>query len=300
MLQSIAVIHRKSREPFIQAQLDRHECLLWQTCLRQIVIGPASAELAALARLDDEYLVGENAYKFCLEVICGLHSPMVGETEVLGQFRQFFKDFPFARLSWGATLRRLLQGWLADAKQVREQFLIGHGSQSYGSVVRRELKGMRHIVMMGSGLFVEELLPWILKEQVQVEVVARNPDRLRELEQSFPALRTTLLANYRPQMQACQALVIAAPLKSSEVYTHLAEEQGCFALTLDLRGESGQDPLAMQAPVVALHRVFAQMRETEHLLKEKSIQARYRIQEILKERSRRIENRPFGWDDLCA
>src|ERR1041385_6331828 len=58
----------------------------WTTCLRQIAFWHQSLPLP-----DGSFDVfsGEDAYAFCLEVVCGLRSPLAGETEVMGQFRDF-------------------------------------------------------------------------------------------------------------------------------------------------------------------------------------------------------------------
>jgi hypothetical protein len=78
-------------------------------------------------------LHGEAAYSHLLEVICGLDSPMVGETEVLHQFKVFAADLPGDHNG----LREIGNHLLADARAIRARHLIGLGSRSYGSAVRR-------------------------------------------------------------------------------------------------------------------------------------------------------------------
>jgi len=51
-------------------------------------------------------LAGAEAYVFLLETICGLNSPMIGETQVLGQFRTFLASLPPADASWLGPLGR--------------------------------------------------------------------------------------------------------------------------------------------------------------------------------------------------
>src|SRR5205085_5331838 len=83
-----------------------------------------------------EVFRGQQAYAFLLEVICGLNSPIVGETAVMGQFKDFLLDAKFPRTSWGNFLRQLVTNLMIDAKRVRARHMQGIGSQSYGSLVR--------------------------------------------------------------------------------------------------------------------------------------------------------------------
>src|SRR6185369_1352064 len=80
--------------------------LQWQTCLRRIVfLHRSELEQRTSSRL--ESYSGREAYQFLLEVICGLHSPLVGENAVMGQFRKFRTSAVFAETTWGRFLRDL-------------------------------------------------------------------------------------------------------------------------------------------------------------------------------------------------
>ena len=64
--------------------------VVWRTCVRQVafVDDPAAIPQGVAAWHD------EAAYAHLLEVVCGLHSPIVGETEVLHQFKVFADGLP--------------------------------------------------------------------------------------------------------------------------------------------------------------------------------------------------------------
>jgi glutamyl-tRNA reductase len=94
---------------------------------------------------------GRDAYQFLLEVICGLHSPLVGENAVMGQFRQFRNAAQFPNTAWGKFLRKVTTDVLVDARQVRHRHLEGLGSQSYGSLIRKHLKGQSSVAVLGAG-----------------------------------------------------------------------------------------------------------------------------------------------------
>jgi glutamyl-tRNA reductase len=179
MLDSFAVIHipgsRKS-ETVPGRSVRGEDWVSWRTCLRSIWLGVSPTGLAGvdLASLPGpvETYEGVAAYGFLLEVVCGLRSPLAGETEVMGQFRELTSRTA-SRRDLGA-LREIFHSILTDAKAVRRTYLTGLGSQSYGSLTRKVLKNSEKIHVLGSGRLAEEILPW-LKSFRSVEVFCRNP-----------------------------------------------------------------------------------------------------------------------------
>src|SRR5919109_355258 len=81
--------------------------LQWQTCLRRIVFLHRSEPRDFADKPGSQTYFGRDAYQFLLEVICGLHSPLVGENAVMGQFRQFRAAAQFPGTPWGNFLRKL-------------------------------------------------------------------------------------------------------------------------------------------------------------------------------------------------
>jgi glutamyl-tRNA reductase len=97
----------------------------WQTCLRRILFLNARDNHDILEAIETEGLLppivevfrGEQAYGFLLEVICGLNSPIVGETAVMGQFKEFLQNAKLPNTSWGNFLRRLAHATSARSRQ---------------------------------------------------------------------------------------------------------------------------------------------------------------------------------------
>src|SRR2546430_17223167 len=131
----------------------------WRTCLRRILFLNSRDNHDILETIETEGLLpptveifrGQQAYAFLLEVICGLNSPIVGETAVMGQFKEFLLNAKFPKTSWGNFLRQLATNLMIDAKRVRARNLQGIGSQSYGSLVRQHVKGLPAVAVLGSG-----------------------------------------------------------------------------------------------------------------------------------------------------
>jgi glutamyl-tRNA reductase len=276
--------------------------LEWQTCLRRIVLLHQSETAALIPDLPagSETYEGQAAYNFLLEVICGLRSPLVGETAVMGQFKEFCASARFPSNEWGHFLRRMTADLLVDAKRVRCRHLEGLGSQSYGGMVRQHLKGIPSVIVLGAGQLAEEILPWIVGK-TDVTVCARTPERARGLLEQYSEIQLTQFTLEAAQNESRPtAIVIAAPLKASAVAEWMALQSTPFVKVLDLRGEAETDPLTCPLPVIRLSEMFAAVKNDRPKLAARVAAAR---DEITKAAQRLIEQaqfRPFGWEDLCA
>ena len=276
--------------------------LEWQTCLRRIVLLHKSETRALIPNLPEgsEIFEGRAAYNFLLEVICGLRSPLVAETAVMGQFKEFCASARFPSNEWGHFLRRMTADLLVDAKRVRCRHLEGLGSQSYGGMVRQHLKGIPSVIVLGAGQLAEEILPWIVGK-TDVTVCARTPERAKGLLEQHGEIRLTQFTLETAQNETRPtAIVIAAPLKASAVAEWMALQSTPFVKVLDLRGEAETDPLTCSLPVIRLSEMFAAVKNDRPKLAARVAAAR---DEITKAAQRLIEQaqfRPFGWEDLCA
>src|SRR5581483_5417622 len=109
----------------------------WQTCLRRILFLNANESAATIAELENgklplatvEVFKGQNAYRFLLETICGLHSPIVGETAVKGTFKAFPAKGQFTENPWGMVFRRSATRFKVYGKQHRPGALQGKRRQ---------------------------------------------------------------------------------------------------------------------------------------------------------------------------
>jgi glutamyl-tRNA reductase len=282
--------------------------LEWQTCLRRMLFlngndNRALIEAATkgeLATQTVEVFRGQDAYRFLLEVICGLNSPIVGETAVMGQFKEFSLHARFPKTPWGSFLRQFTSNVLIDAKRVRHNHLQGIGSQSYGSLVRHHVKGMPTVAVLGAGKLAREILPWLIGK-TKVRVFYRNWEHAKDLVQKYPEIQLDQYSETDAVWMGGEAgLVIAAPLQAEHV-EGWARVQSCrFSKCLDLRGEATSDPVAMPAAVIKLHELFAALRTERERLEGHIEAARAEIKELVSRQSQQAQFRPFGWEDLCA
>jgi hypothetical protein len=156
--------------------------IVLETCLRRLAFGIGQAP-----PLSGELLTGADAYQLLLEVVAGLRSAVVGETNVAGQFRRAWQDGA-AGLAPAATrgLAPLVDALLADAAMVRSSHLQGLGGSSWGTLVRRLLApdaGAR-VLLIGTGDLAASIAPYLR----QVELGLWNHRRVSAPRRAgFPA-----------------------------------------------------------------------------------------------------------------
>src|SRR4051812_1927280 len=280
----------------------------WQTCLRRILILNANDCASSIHAIENgdmtlptaEIFRGQNAYQFLLEVICGLNSPIVGETAVMGQFKEFLLTAKFPKSSWGSFLRQLATNLMIDAKRIRHNHLQGIGSQSYGSLVRQQVKTTPAVAVLGAGKLAREILPWLIGK-TKVLVFYRNWEHAKDLLETYPEID---LVKYSAAdagwKQNDASLVIAAPLKAEQVSYWANLQTVTFSKCLDLRGEAASNPVSSPTDVIKLNELFEALRSERQRLEGHIEAARAEIHEMVQRQSRQAQFRPFGWEDLCA
>ncbi|MNJ93247.1 glutamyl-tRNA reductase [compost metagenome] len=300
MVEDILLVHRKSNRKFSEVLQDAP---VWSTCLRQILFCSENdfAQFADAFESDDQVLKGESALALLLEILCGLHSPIVGETEVFGQFKNFVES----RKKMDDALFGDHQKWLnfifAEVKKMRSQHLVGVGSQSYGSLIRRYSKEFESATICGSGQLALEILPWLaLKKDLQL--ICRDPSKMQDMTTKYNNLH---VASYNEAFIHGEALVIAAPLSDERIMELLRKQDTRPKAIYDLRGEENQMTALLRKefphlPYMGLQQFFAEIEETK-----KETQGRIQIiKTLILEKAltfmQRTELRPLGWDDICA
>jgi glutamyl-tRNA reductase len=282
--------------------------LEWQTCLRRIQFLNQFENSALIEAAENDKLAlptvevyrGREAHGFLLEVICGLNSPLLGETAVMGQFKEFCAHAKFPNTPWGWFLRQFTTNVSVDAKRVRHAHLQGIGSQSYGSLVRQHAKGVPTVAVLGAGKLAREILPWLIGK-TSSRLFYRNWQHAKDLQPQYPEIRLDEYANddagWPPEETG---LVIAAPLRAAEVENWVRLQSTTFSKCLDLRGDAATDPISLPIPVIKLSELFDALRTERQRLEGRVETARAEIKLLVSRLSHQAQFRPFGWEDLCA
>jgi glutamyl-tRNA reductase len=153
-----------------------------RTCQRTLVLSFHSNPFLSTELPEHELVSGADAYLFLLETICGLKSKLIGENEIVGQFKEAYQIYAASTLKDTRVLM-VLEKLFKDAKDIRTQFLIGISQKTYASLTRRHIiqkAKANHVVVVGSGSLAEDLINQF-KKKARVSICARNHERAHEL-----------------------------------------------------------------------------------------------------------------------
>jgi glutamyl-tRNA reductase len=264
---------------------------IWRTCLREVAFADDLGDDSALS--GPRFVEGD-AYRLLLEILCGLRSPMVGETQVMGQFKTFLSALDREH----AWINRVGQRLLTDAREVRTRHLQGLGSRSYGSAIRRHLTGCEQAVLIGTGKLAQEVLPFLAGTAIHVDQWGRSHEAAVTGCDTVVYRTLDHLAD-APASAAPAVLVIAAPV-SSQMVARVAAHYPSVRRIIDLRADLGDGPLDVAAPVVSLQNLFDEMQTSQASAAPQLEAARTEIAWRSRQYELRDETRPFGWEDLCA
>ena len=261
--------------------------VVWRTCVREIAFVDPGSVVPSGARV----LHNEDAYAHLLAVICGLDSPMVGETEVLHQFKVFAANISDDHSAFREVGRQLM----ADARAVRSRHLIGLGSRSYGSVVRRYVADSPCVAVAGTGMLAKEIVPFVVRPDRQVDLWGRRA----ECEGFDAGVTYRRLDVASGLIDQAVSIVIAAPLSSAQI-AKLARAYRDVTVLIDLRAEASQDPAPPIAPIVTLADVFASVEQATRSTAARVAAATDDIRRCARAFATRAKLNPSGWHDLCA
>lgn len=153
-----------------------------RTCQRTLVLAYDIYPFHQETLPKHDLVTGQDAYLFLLETICGLKSKLIGENEIVGQFKEAYKIYAISTLK-DTKLLLILEKLFKDAKDIRTQYLIGISQKTYASLTRRHFiqkARASHIVVVGSGALAEDLINQF-KKKAQVSICARNAEKVQEL-----------------------------------------------------------------------------------------------------------------------
>ncbi len=239
----LALIHQPPRSRPLP-----EDATVWRTCLREVAFVD---EFPRDAAPGPEWLTDGNAYALLIEIVTGLRSPLIGETEVQAQFKAFLASLDPAR---SASVLTLGQRVLGAAKAIRQRHLQGFGAHSYGRLTLRHIPAEAHVVLVGTGALARDVRGLIDERRVAAQW-GRGADR-----SSVRRLKPARAPAPTPSDMSV-AIVIAAPVSAAALDAVL----GCYpriVSVVDLRSSDERTPLALDAHVVTLEDLFAEARQT--------------------------------------
>lgn len=164
---------------------------LLSTCLRVEIAVPGPAALLAetLGDLFGDLVSGdvqprvrfrEEAVHHLYRVAAGLESPILGEQEILTQFRQSLIEAEGSGRVEG-VFARLLETAVATGRHARE-LLPGSPHNSMAAVAAQAVGTSSRVAVLGSGIMATAVVEGLalLPAPPEITVVARNPEKVAE------------------------------------------------------------------------------------------------------------------------
>jgi len=318
-LSDLVALNRKSPDAAAEGLLP--DACAVKTCLREVRIAtlppdsrPAPMEARAAGY---ETYSGADAYRFLLQLACGLESEIAGETEILGQIKQSWRDYETAHAAEARALRPWMQRLLQDTKEVRTEYVVGLGSATYGSLVRRLLGGTPTgpTLLVGAGQLAETILPFL--DTGEVLVWNRSRERAEAMmsrqREAQTAGRVTLLpATPEAEAQAWQRardviLCIPADAARDAERVRWWRSQPRQGRVLHLGIDSAAGTVWQQLPDLATLKDLFGLRDTQAVQREQLL-ARARKACADKAQLARLDDTDgsragssnHGWEDLAV
>lgn len=307
-MSGLIIIHKpyQEGESLIHTLNEANEALqkklVWQTCRREILFCDEHLYRHNI-QLFDQYEIYENieAEAFLIEVLCGLKSPLVGETEVFGQFKNWWQSLDSHHFKQKFNGR--IQHLYSVVKKIREESLCGMGSQSYGSLLRKKIEEYERahiqntvIDFIGAGQLVQEMVPWVQKKWTY-QVRCRQPAKARHQHALSLARHIQPLDELTP---VSPVLVVAAPLSHQDLQSWIIRQDvGAETAVFDFRHDSATSPLKNKFKhYVTLNDLTLEVQEQRAVIETQVRQAHQTIRNWVQSEMNRAQVRPFGWDDL--
>lgn len=285
------------------------QVFILKTCQRTLLVGfnttpdnlIKNIETSTLENL--ESYEGIKAYEFLLETICGLKSRVLGENEIVHQFKEAYTHF-IGGPRPNRLVQNLLEKLFKDAKDIRSQHLKNIGLQTYAGITRKLLtnrvKSAQKVVILGSGELAEDLVK-IIHRRYDVTLCARNQEKVAKL-------CSTYKVNSIPWEQLDEALkskVIINTIGTNETIIDKEKEHIYLSTplhTLICLAEPSPfdwEKHPQRKNVILLQGVFE---FAEHVNREKEHKLSIATQAIREKSLHRYShftlNLPFGWDEL--
>ena len=268
-----------------------------KTCQRTLVLSYGTKTFVCASE-PNETLRGAQAYHYLLEIICGLKSKLLGENEIVGQFKASYHEYT-EQADKSTELLRIIEKLFKDAKDIRANYLLGLCQKTYSSIARKHIvskKKAQHVLILGSGQLAEDLINQF-KKKVTVYISARNQEKVQELAK----LHNIEVVEWNDKEKISDFPFIANSIGSEEII--LAEDffevwaaKHESKLFVDLGSPSAiRTNLEYHTGVMRLEDVFQEGAVHEDHKKNQVAKARIAMGEIVKKREEifsKRKNRP--------
>jgi len=276
------------------------------TCQRTLVLGYNQWPLRAIKSESieqAEVFEREEAYRFLLETICGLKSKIIGENEIVHQFKEAYISF-LASGKPNTHLQSLLEKLLKDAKKVRTEHLRHIGGKSYAGIVRKlllEKAQSKNITILGSGNMAEDVIK-LCHRKFNISVWARNEKRCNELK-SLYKVEVLNYENYQNEILKRPVIINTIGTNDPLFGEDPLKAIHCEQVIVDLSNTSPilrpSEEVVLGDNIFNLHRILDLGVILGKQKEDKIAAAKLAIKERTHHRQRSFSFKtPFGWEEL--
>ena len=305
MLSELKLINLPSNTPI--KDIFQGDVFIVKTCQRTMILGfnfiPSLMVDSKCSNYD--VLLGAKAYKYLLETICGLKSRILGENEIVGQFKQAYCDF-LKLPHHNPHIMPILEKLFKDAKEVRTQYLLEIGQLSYAGITRKLLmskapKGSE-VLILGSGQLAEDTIK-LLGKHFQVVLSARNTEKRDLLISSHPQYNIKILEWNNLQKYTNHSFIVNTIGTDTVLFPHsffMDWSKKGKSLFVDLGSPSVlQTSFGINQSVVRLEDIFNYSKSFDEEKTKKVTSAKEAIINLVEKRKVSFTlNFPFGWEEL--
>jgi glutamyl-tRNA reductase len=265
----------------------------WHTCMRSVYLSDErilNNDFLSNYKNEFQIYTGYEAYSFLIEIVCGLHSKLYGESEVQAQFRDRFSENHLNDTALSHLFKKLRDQILEHSKIIRTQLLNGIGRQSYGGLCEKYIHSHKSIHLFGTGKLAEALLPYLASGEREVTVYGRNLPRMNELSDKFK-----INLKSWDEFRANEYPVIIA---SSVFPENIMETLNVSALVLDFREDDGVAFRNKNKNYIPFSTLLSSIQITEENISLVKPKVHHMINDLTHSREEEQIHFMNGWEDL--
>lgn len=296
MISSIKLIHILGKND--QSFRADDSAFIIETCQRLIILQTVPHDGAKI----HECFEGKEAYTFLLETICGLKSKLLGESEIVSQFKDAFSKY-IDNQNRSNVIIKVLEKLFKDAKDIRRDYLLEIGQQSYAGISRKILqKTMQNkVLILGSGKLAFDVVKQLGK-RFEIYLSARNLNSANELMRKFPEQNIQFI-NWEDRNNFSDFTNIINTIGSNDIlfdHDFFRSRKTNNDIFIDLGSPSViSTTFDSKSGVYRLEDVFAHAHDLNKIKDIKISNAKGAIVNIVEKRSQTLgHNYPFSWEEL--
>lgn len=300
MINDLQVVNYSSK---INIEFKPGDQIQIETCQRTLLIGfnlyketePTSAQ----------HYCGDKAYQFLLEVITGLQSKLVGENEIVAQFKEAYWSFQSQDYR-NPLITSIMEKLFKDAKSIRSNYLTQIGQMSYASITRKcilQSNTSDNILITGSGKLTKELIK-VLYKNSNIFISARNQTAVNLLMKQYPKIKKISWKSKDSFHKFSKVIntIGCDQILFNKDFFHLWKDYNKNAnhLFIDLSNPSPiETNFNKYQNVIRLDNIFEMAKELNLKKNIKIDQAKLAIKEITNKRKLSYTLQfPYGWEEL--